>query len=201
MASVLKQRLTVQEFLAQEEVAQRKHEYYRGEVFAMAGASSAHSRIAFNILLRLGQQLDGKPCRVNISDVMVKADELLIYPDCSVVCPPIESLPGPIEVLLNPKVLVEVLSPSTEQYDRNFKLPAYGKVAGVTDILLVHQNAAIVERYVPRDGELILTQTVGLSGVVELASIGCRLPMAQIYDGVDVPENPFPKLADLDLRR
>jgi Uma2 family endonuclease len=192
MASVARTLITLDEFLRLEAASSTKHEYYRGEVFAMAGGSPAHNRIASNIHGRLFQLLEGKLCLPNTSDVMVRANELYTYPDVSVVCPPIERQPGPIEVILNAKVLIEVLSPSTERYDRNVKLSHYERSPSVEEILLVQQDAAIVEHYAPRPGGSTRTVIAGLEAEVVLASIDCRLSLAQIYQNVEFPADPFP---------
>jgi Uma2 family endonuclease len=193
MASVAHQRMTVQEFLQREALTRAKHEYLRGEVYAMAGASPAHNRISSNIHGELIMQLRGKPCHANTSDVMVRAGELLSYPDVSVVCPPVQREPSATEVVLNPKVLVEVLSPSTERYDRNVKLWHYEQLASIEEILLVQQEAALVEHYARgAEGGMLRTAFAGLNNTVLLASINCRLPLAQIYDGVEFPADPFP---------
>jgi Uma2 family endonuclease len=195
MASVPHQHISFEEFLRQEAVSPTKHEYYRGEVFAMAGGSVAHNRIASNIHWRLAQALEGKPCLPNNSDVMIQADGLNTYPDASVVCPPIERVPGAIEVVANPKVIIEVLSPTTESYDRNVKFNHYERTPSVEEILLVLQEAPLVEHFALRKGTSTRTAIAGLDASVTLASIDCRLLMSQIYENVEFPPNPFPRLA------
>ena len=192
MSTVRKAKHTVDEYLAQEAVALQKHEYYQGDISAMSSGSPAHNRVSGNIYWRLAQQLEGKACLPFNSESLVNADSLFTYPDVSVVCPPIEREPGPIEVLLNPRVIIEVLSPSTERYDRNVKFPHYRQIASVQEILLVQPDAAGVEHYARGvDDSWILTTTSDLTGVVDLPSIGCKLPMEQIYANVAFPSAPF----------
>lgn len=192
MSTARKLKCTVSEYLAREAASPEKHEYFRGEVFAMAGASPAHNRIASNIHWRLGQQLDGRECLPNLSDVLVNAASLYTYPDLSVVCPPIEREQGPIEVLLNPKVLIEVLSPSTERYDRNIKFSHYRQIASVQEILLVQQDAPAIEHYARQpDGVWALTTAEGMAATIELPCIGCQLALSHVYANVEFPPHPF----------
>lgn len=121
-----KQCFTPQEYLARERVALDKHEYYQGEIFAMSGASKEHVRITGNIYWRLAAQLDGKSCQPFNSDLRVKvsATGLYTYPDVSVACDPVFE-DDHVDVLLNPKVIIEVLSPSTRRHDREWKFRHY----------------------------------------------------------------------------
>lgn len=194
MASLPDPIYTVQEYLAREAVAVGKSEFYQGRIYAMAGGSVAHNRIAGNIYFRLALQLDGKPCRPNTSDVLVNADSLYTYPDVSVVCPPIQREPGPIETLRNPIVIVEVLSSSTERYDRNVKLSHYQRIASVREILLVQQDAAVVEQYRREGSGWAFVMTHGLEAEVKLDCIDCKLALSQIYADVEFPANPFPRV-------
>lgn len=190
MATVLKRLYSQEEFFDLEAKSQTKHEFYRGEIFAMSGASTAHNRIVLNCLADLYQQLKGQPCQPNTSDVMVKvaATSLLTYPDVSVACPPVERESAPIEVLLNPKVLIEVLSPSTEIYDRNTKFRQYQLISSVEELVLIRQEEAAVEHYHRQPGDVwAMTTLLGLEATLSLPTLGCRLPLAQIYSGVDFP--------------
>lgn len=191
MASVAKRLISAIEFLQLEAASLSKHELYRGEIYVMAGASPAHNRISGNIYYRLRQQLEGRPCQPNNSDVMVKANELHTYPDVSVACPPIQREDAPIEVLLNPKVVIEVLSPSTERYERNVKLVEYERTPSIEEIWLVQQDVPLVEQYVRQGKGTLRTAVTGLDGAAELQCLDVRLTMKQIYEGVEFPENPF----------
>ncbi len=181
---------TEQEFLDREVLSREKHEFYRGEIFAMAGASPAHVRIGSNILGELYIQLRGKPCQPNSSDAMVKvqATGLITYPDVSVVCPPVERERGPLEVLLNPKILFEVLSPSTGNYDRSTKFRRYQQIPSVAEIVFVSQDVPAIEHYLRQaDGTWQYTLAEGLEAEVVLPSIAGKLALRQVYDRVDFP--------------
>lgn len=192
MSTAEERTYTVAEYLALEEAATQKHEFYRGKIYAMSGGSVAHNRVVSNIHFRLAQQLEGKPCLPNTADVMVNAQSLYTYPDVSVVCPPIEREPGRLEVIRNPRVLIEVLSSSTERHDRNLKFHQYQQMPSVQEILLVQQDAPIVEHYArANDGAWIMTSVNDLAGEVALSSIQCRLRLSQIYANVEFPVEPF----------
>ena len=204
MATVEKIRYTPEQFLEREAQTRDKHEFFRGEIFAMAGSSPADARIAMNILWRLAQQLEGKPCQPNSSDVMVKvaATGLMTYPDVSVVCPPIERAEGPIEVLLNPKILVEVLSPSTEKYDRGTKFSHYQKIPSLAEVLLVSQFEAAVDHYVRNSsGSWTFTRYEGLDAELALPSIAARLKLHQVYDRVEFVPSSDQELPESDRGR
>lgn len=195
MATVAKKLYTPEEFLALEAKSESKHEFYRGEIFAMSGATAAHNRIEANCLGRLFQLLEGKPCQANTSNVMVKvkATSLMTYPDVSVACAPFERETAPIEVLLNPKVLLEVLSPSTEIYDRNTKFRQYQLIPSVEELVLIRQDEAAVEHYRRQSDDVwAMTTHLGLDATLVLASIECRLPLAQIYANVEFPPTAQP---------
>jgi Uma2 family endonuclease len=113
--SGMSQRLSVQEYLERESFSDTKHDYLDGEVCAMPGGSVARNRVASNLMGELGRQLAGKSCMVNPPAVVIKAGRLYTHADVSVVCPPVERAPGPIEVVLNPRVIALVLSPATER--------------------------------------------------------------------------------------
>ncbi len=188
-------RITPEEFLRREAVAVEKHQYYQGEVFAMAGGSQPHNRIILNISSRLYSALSGQPCQPISSDVMVKVKStgLMTYPDGGVICPPVTREPGPIEVILNPRILVEVLSPSTERYDRLTKFTHYEQIESLTDLLLVRQDQPVIEHYSRlAAGPWTPRLVIGLDAEIVFDSIACQLPLAHIYDGVEFPEPPGP---------
>lgn len=192
MSTARRPKISVEEYLAREAASPDKHEFYQGVVFAMAGGSPAHNRIASNIHGNLFAQLRSRDCLPNMSDVLVNAASLDTYSDVSVVCQPVEREPGPMETLLNPRVLIEVLSPTTERHDRNVKFPHYRRMDSVREILLVQQDAPVVERYIrEEDGRWTLVTTERLDGEVLLTSIDCRLAMQVIYANVEFPPSPF----------
>jgi Uma2 family endonuclease len=181
-----KKHYTIDEYLQLEQSTREKHEFFQGEIFAMGGASEAHNLIVGNVLAELRQKLRGKPCRVYPSDLRVKVDRsgLYTYPDVVVVCgQPRFEQPG--ETLLNPTLLVEVLSDSSEAYDRGKKSEQYRTMASLTDYLLIAQDRALVEHYnrQPEDRWLLHAAT-RLQDSIAIASLGCTLPLEEVYFNV-----------------
>ncbi len=198
MADIPRQKYTPAEYLALERQSTEKHEFLNGEIFLMSGAKKEHVRISANIVRHLGNQLDGKPCELYGSDmrVRVSATGLYTYPDVSVACAPQEFEDAEVDVLLNPRVLIEVLSPTTERRDRNFKFHHYQQIPSVSEIIFVTQDAPNVERYIRVPGALWQFDPVTeLDGTVALDSIGCTLTMAQIYQDVEFPPAEQPARA------
>jgi Uma2 family endonuclease len=195
MTAATKLYVTPEEYLARERQAEFKSEYYDGEIFAMAGGTPEHSLISSNVGSEFNHQLFDKPCQVYNSDLKVRATETTYsYPDVTVVCgEPVFDDPD-TDVLLNPTVIVEVLSETTEAWDRAGKFERYRERESLQEYLLVAQDRAHLERYARQpSGEWLLTIVDGLDRVLELASLGCRLDMARVYHRVSFPENPGPR--------
>lgn len=193
MFTASKRLLSPEEYLAQERQAELRSEYFRGEVFAMSGASYEHTLIKDNLAGELRNQSRGGPCRVLTSDLRVKvsASGLYTYPDIVVVCGEPQFEDKMFDTLLNPRVLVEVLSDSTEKYDRGAKFAHYRRLASLQEYVLVAQDRPLVERYVRQTTDSwVLTALADLAQTFALASITAQVPLAQIYDGVTFPENP-----------
>jgi Uma2 family endonuclease len=174
--------LTPEEYLAIERAAETKSEYFAGEMFALAGASRKHVRIVTNIVAELSVRLEGGPCEVYSSDLRVRVSEtgLYTYPDVLVVCGEPEM--DADDVLLNPVLIVEVLSPSTEAYDRGRKFEHYRRIPSLAEYLLVAQDAQRIEQYTRQDRERwLLTEVRGLDGVVQCEAVPCELPLARVY--------------------
>lgn len=185
--------LSLPEYLTRERQADSRSEYYRGETFAMAGASWEHTLIKDNLARETGNQLKDGPCRVVTSDLRVKinATGLYTYPDIVVVCDEPQFEDEVMDTLLNPRVLVEVLSDSTEKYDRGLKFAHYRQVPSVGEYVLVAQDRPLVERYVRQpDDTWLLTLFSGLTEIFAFVSIATEIPLAEIYRGVKLPENP-----------
>jgi Uma2 family endonuclease len=190
MATALTKRYTPEEYLALERKARDKHEFFEGEIFAMAGATKEHVRIAGNIYYRLRAQLEGKPCEPFNSDLRVKvsATGLYTYPDVSVACAPLEFEDKELDTLVNPRVICEVLSPTTKRRDHTFKFRNYRRIASMTEIVFVAQDAPIVEHFIRQPGKLWAFDLLeGLEAMLLLESIDCRLSLAQIYQDVEFP--------------
>jgi Uma2 family endonuclease len=184
MAFAARQRFTFAGYLALEETSTVKHEFLAGHVWAMAGGTPEHGAIAANVIISLGGQLRGEPCRVFTSDVRirVKATGLATYPDVSVVCGEQQSDPDDAggNTLVNPRVVVEVLSPSTEEYDRGEKLAHYKQIPSLEEILLIAHEEPRLERW-RREGDHWILEVVRGTGSATLTSIGAELPIAEIY--------------------
>jgi Uma2 family endonuclease len=188
MSTAPTRRLSPQEYLAQERHAEFKSEYLRGEVFAMAGASYEHTLIKDNLAREAGNQLKGGPCRVLTSDMRVKvnATGLYTYPDVAIVCDRPQFEDEEFDTLLNPRAVVEVLSESTERYDRGAKFGHYRKVLSLQEYVLVAQDKPLVERYVRQaDDSWLLTVFEGLPQTFAFASVPAQIPLADIYSGVE----------------
>ena len=179
-------RFSVQEYYAQETQASHKSEYYNGEIFAMAGGTVEHSRICVNISGELRNRLTGKPCETFESNLRlkIKATGLRTYPDVSVYCGPLErDEEDPYrETYTNPAVLFEVLSKSTEGYDRGTKSQNYRRIKSLRAYALVSQTDAFIEIYERQpDNRWLLREVTGLDAVLTIPSIGVDLPLSEIY--------------------
>jgi Uma2 family endonuclease len=180
-------RVSEDEYLARERRSETKHELVNGVVVAMSGATFQHNVIATNVLTALTVRLRGSGCRAVGSDqrVHVPATGLYTYPDVSVVCGGPEFHPKDRDALLNPRVLVEVLSESTEGFDRGAKFAHYQSIPSFVEYLLVAQSEPHVEHYRRLEtGQWIPTEYDGTSGKVELPALKCEVPMEELYEGL-----------------
>ena len=187
MSQQIKPHVTPEEYLALERKAEYKSEYLHGEIFAMTGASRKHNLISGNIFAGLHQQLRGKSCEAYQGDMRVKvaASGLYTYPDVVVVCGEPQLEDDYFDTLLNPTVLFEVLSKTTERYDRIAKSGYYRALESLAEHLLVAQDEICVEQYVKQvDGQWALTETRSIEGAIELPSIDCSLALRDIYNKV-----------------
>ena len=182
---------TPEQYLVLERQADHKSEYINGRIFAMAGASRAHNLIAGNIFGELRAQLRGRPCEAYISDMRVKVSQtgLYSYPDVAVACGELQFEDVHGDTLLNPLVIVEVLSESTEAYDRGGKFAHFRRLPSLTDYLLVAQDKMCVEQYVRQGEQWLLTELSDAKGAVQLESIGCKLSLEEIYARVELPSH------------
>jgi len=187
MPAVLNQtHYSAKEYLALERSALFKSEFHDGQIYAMTGASRKHNLVTVNIARELSAQLKKRPCEAYINDMRVKAAEARSYhyPDIAVVCGSPQFEDAHIDTLLNPTVLIEVLSPSTEAYDRGGKFAHYRKIPSLREYLLVTQDQPIIERYQRQGDVWILSEAEGLDASVSLESIGCILSLREVYDKV-----------------
>jgi Uma2 family endonuclease len=187
MALALPSRSTVAEYLAFERSAEGRHELIDGEIVAMSGASRRHTTIAGNLLASVHAQLRarGRPCRPFGSDMRVGVADfgLYTYPDLSAVCGEPRFEDAAVDTLLNPVLLVEVLSPSTAAYDRGAKWERYRAIASLREYVLVDQDRAHVERYLRRDdGTWVFSELDDPGAVLRFESIGCEIALAELYE-------------------
>lgn len=191
MSAVPKRKLTSDEYLAIERKAEYKSEFYNGEMFAMAGAKFPHNAVKDNLIYQLGRRLDGGRCRTLSSDQRVKIDAtgLYTYPDIVIVCGEPDFEDDEFDTLLNPRVIIEILSDSTETYDRGDKSSHYKRIPSLQEYVLVAQRKPVIERLVRQEaGSWIVTEFTGLDAILEFASVAARVPLAEIYRGVTFPD-------------
>ncbi|KAA1261438.1 hypothetical protein LF1_39860 [Rubripirellula obstinata] len=179
--------LTPQQYLTREREASFKSEFYRGETFAMAGASREHNLIVGNVVREVGNSLKSRDGEVYTSDLRVKvsATGLYTYPDATVVCEDPQFEDDQMDTLINPTVLFEVLSKSTESYDRGTKFAQYRSIASLKEVVLITQDRLSVESFLRQDdGSWLLRETVTLDESAEFSSISVSVPMSEIYRNV-----------------
>ena len=187
----LKPRLSVQEYLAWEAENEIKHEYIDGEVFAMSGGTSKHSRVAANVIGAIYRKLRDSICFAHTSDMRVKvAEDRYVYPDLSVVCGKEQFDDESETSLLNPILVVEVTSPSSIERDRFIKRDFYRLVASIQAYLVIDQHRVCAELYSRADVGWLLQVFTDLDDVIPLAMLNCELPLADIYRGISFGESP-----------
>ena len=190
MTAVLKHKLTAAEYLEIERQAEIKSEFYDGEMFAMSGGTYRHSRLRTNLVAIFEAMLSGKRCRATDSDLRVRIEstDFYTYPDLSISCGRVEFEDEKQDVLLNPTVVIEVLSDSTASYDRGKKFWHYRHIASLTDYVLVSHDEPLIEHYTRQDNGGWLLRTVeGEAGLLRIDSIGCEIPLREIYRDIDPP--------------
>ncbi len=191
-AALRKPYLSPQEYLSLEREAEAKSEYFQGNIYALAGATPRHTAIVANLLYLLVGQFKGKPCMAHGSDLRVQVSPtgLYTYPDIVVICGNAEFEDRHEDTLLNPNVIFEVLSKSTESYDRGDKFGQYRRLPSLSDYLLVSQTHPVIEHFMRQaDDSWILREYRGLDSMVEIRSTSCSLPLVEVYDKLDWPED------------
>jgi Uma2 family endonuclease len=187
-------RLTEAEYLACERTADFKSEFFDGETFAMAGGSPMHSLIAANLIHALRSKLPGKPCRPFTSDLRLKVEAtgLYTYADVPVVCGELQYAGGEDDTIVNPAVLIEVLSDSTEAYDRGKKFEHYRLIPTLREYLLVSQKEPRIEQFVRQeDGHWLLHEAAGMAAALPLPSLGVTIALAEVFAGVEFTPAPM----------
>src|SRR5437763_16888924 len=178
MSAAPRPRLTPEQYLAIERKAEFRSEYYDGEMFAMAGVSKEHSRVKENLIGELYARLKGSPCRTHSSDMRVKVSRtgLYTYPDIVITCGEERYEDVEVDTLLNPQVVIEVLSDSTEKYDRGKKFRHYQQIDSFREYVLVSQHEPVVERFVRQaDGSWATTFVEGLDREFAFATVPVRV--------------------------
>jgi Uma2 family endonuclease len=188
MSAAPKSHYTLQEYFAMDDASDVKLEYYNGQIYAMAGALEPHNLIAVNATASLVQQLRGSPCRVYSSDQrLVTGDGLYTYPDLSVACDP-KFAEASRRTLLNPVLIVEVLSESTETYDRTGKFKSYWSIQSFQEYVLISSTRMEADLYTRQPGGRWLMSSANKpEDTIELVSCGCKLKLADLYEKVEFP--------------
>ena len=198
MSTLSKPYLTPEQYLAIERQAEFKSEYYQGEMFAMSGARRAHNLIAVNAVRELSQQLRGRSCEAYSNDMRVRgtSEDLYTYPDLIIVCGEPKFLDNTFDTLLNPTVIVEILSESTEAYDRGQKFKLYRSLDSLAEYLLISSQQVSAELFTRQsDGLWLLNAKSSLEDSLELHSVDCRLRLADLYEKVAFPAPQPPAAA------
>lgn len=180
---------TPEAYLEFERAAETRHEYIDGYIYAMAGESLSHSRICLNIAAEMRRVLKGSRCEALSPNMKVRAETkgLFAYPNLSIVCGEPVFHDDQKDVLLNPQVIIEVLSPSTQRYDQTKKFFRYRKeIPSLTDYILIYQDVAFIEHHEKHsDGRWVHNVFDGLQDTLRIPSIECEISMAEIYDRVE----------------
>ena len=187
MSAEAQRLLTGEEYLAFDRESEIRHEFVDGEIFALSGASRAHNLIGTNMVAALHPRLRRRGCEIYANDMRTRISiaDVYTYPDLVIVGGEPEFADEAGDVLENPKVIVEILSPSTEGYDRGRKAMYYRSLPSLEAYLLVAQEEAHVELYTRHDGDhWLLTEASGLGASLELSPIGVELALTEIYDGI-----------------
>jgi len=187
MSSPIPNFVTPAEYLELERKSEIRSEYIAGRIFAMSGASRRHSLIAGNLHREISSQLRHRPCEAHISDMRVKVSPtgMYTYPDIVAICGEARFEDTHIDTLLNPTVIVEVLSESTEAYDRGEKFANYRRLDSLREYVLVAQDKVRIEHFRREGDQWILSEIGDADGILPLASIDCQVSLAAIYEKVD----------------
>ncbi len=185
-----KHRYSLEEYLDLERKADGRHEYQDGEILAMAGGSPEQSFIIANFVREAGNAMKGKPCRVAESNLRVRIPQRprYVYADALIICGPLQldPLDDQRHTVLNPKVIVEVLSPSTEAYDRGDKFTQYREIESLEEYILISQDRPNVESFLRQaDGAWSILNFTGREAAAKVRSLGFEIPLAEIYAGIE----------------
>jgi Uma2 family endonuclease len=198
MAANPKRKYTLEEYFDLELSTNERFEYFDGEIFSMSGVSEQHAQLEINFITSLSGKLRERPCRVFPANMRIKVPSLppYRYGDVSVVCgQPVFEKIGGVDVLTNPTLIIEVLSDSTEAYDRGDKFTHYKSIVSLREYVMAAQHRPHLTQYVKQeDGSWSYAEVNELSARIQLASIGCVLEVSEIYRDVTFPAHPSPNL-------
>lgn len=178
---------SIEEYLKIERADTEKHEYYKSEIFAMSGATLRHNRIQMNFVVAVGNYLKGKTCDIFGSDLRVHIphNTLFTYPDALIVCDKPELLDNQFDTILNPTVIVEILSKSKQNFNRRNKFKLYRDIPSLREYILINSEAFGVEHYTKQtDATWVLEEVSQPSAVLHVSSISFSLPLTELYNGV-----------------
>ncbi|MFO1352206.1 MAG: Uma2 family endonuclease [Gammaproteobacteria bacterium] len=188
MSTQRQPKLSPEDYLALERSSEQRHSYFRGEMFAIGGASPRHNRIVMNTSALLWQQFRKRPCQVYTSDMRVKvnASGLYTYPDIVAICGEERYDDQRQDTLINPLLIIEVLSESTEAYDRGDKFGHYQKLESLQEYILVSQSNPKIECFTRQtDNTWLYVSIMGLDAILRLATIECELRLTEVYERVE----------------
>ncbi len=183
-----KKKFSIEEYLEIENSALEKSEFYKGEIFAMSGAGLNHNTIAVNMLILLHQKLKGKNCRPFGSDLRahIEKNTLFTYPDISVVCGKVETLNDDEMNMLNPSVIIEILSPSSKNYDRGDKFKLYRDIATLKEYVLIDSESINIEAWrINNDDHWELEEYTTSDVEINFPSLQISLKIMEVYEGVE----------------
>lgn len=189
---ITSKQMSLEEYLRFEEQSMEKHEYRGGEVVLMAGGTPDHSLIVMNVGGELRNHLKGKPCRVYDSNLRIRIPRtaILAYPDLSIICGPRAIDPDDKlgQSVTNPRVIIEVLSPTTEAFDRGEKFSHYRNLDSLEEYILISQSTYSVESFLRQpEGHWLMTPISGLDAILHIRSLDIHLPLTEIYAGIEPP--------------
>ena len=188
MTMLVDQLFTPEEYLAIERASDHRSEFVHGRIYAMSGASAAHNFIAGNLFGEIRSRLRGGPCSVIINDMRVKVSNtgMYTYPDVVGLCEKLRLEDGYADTLLNPAVIIEVLSESTERYDRGDKFAHYRRIDTLREYILVAPGKVSIEQFVRHGDHWMLSEITDLDGVLRIEALGCEVALRDVYERVDI---------------
>jgi Uma2 family endonuclease len=184
--------ITEKEYLETERLALEKHEYYKGEIFAMSGASIAHNKIFSNTFLEIGTKLKGKKCQPFGSDlrIHIPKNTLFTYPDISIVCGETETTDDKFDTITNPSVIIEILSPSTRNYDKGEKFTLYREIDSLQEYILIDSERIMVEKFIRNsDNSWQLTEYKSIDLSFSITTVAIEMPLLDIYEGLAIAKS------------